>query len=181
MKKEKQAISQKLINSVCSRLLDNKAVRKTLPGWGRIHIDRQLPFLCIYRKPSDRSDIGTKRLVYGEASYIIASGDPDYHDGLAELVKQISQIMSERFGAFLLVELWSLQDVGEDETVEAESQKPECTIFSPKLGLLTPTVEVLKIVSQPCQSIVSVAKLICSFPRPLLLRNFPHCFRRRYR
>lgn len=144
MKKEKQAISQKLINSVCSRLLDNKAVRKTLPGWGRIHIDRQLPFLCIYRKPSDRSDIGTKRLVYGEASYIIASGDPDYHDGLAELVKQISQIMSERFGAFLLVELWSLQDVGEDETVEAESQKPECTIFSPKLGLLTPTVEALK-------------------------------------
>ncbi len=144
MKQASPVISQKLIDSVCSRLLDNKAVRKRLPGWGRIHIDRQLPFLCLYRLPADRSDIGTENLVYGEASYIIASGDPDYQEGLAQLVKHIAVTMNERFGAFLLVELWSLQDVGEKESTVSESQKPGFTVFSPKLGLLTPTVEALK-------------------------------------
>ena len=33
------------------RLARNKRVRRTLPGWGRLHIDRQLPFLCVYRRP----------------------------------------------------------------------------------------------------------------------------------
>ena len=144
MKQENPVISQKLIDSVCSRLLDNKSVRKKLPGWGRIHIDRQLPFLCLYRLPADRSDIGTKRLVYGEASYIIAPGDPEYHDGLAELVKHIAAAMSERFGAFLLVELWSLQGIREKDSAVSESQKPGFTVFAPKLGLLTSTVEALK-------------------------------------
>ncbi|MCJ7764577.1 MAG: hypothetical protein MUP09_01380, partial [Thiovulaceae bacterium] len=144
MKQADPVISQKLIDSVCSRLLDNKAVRKKLPGWGDIHIDRQLPFLCLYRLPADRSDTGTENLVYGEASYIIAPGSHDCQEGLAQLIKHIAVAMSERFGAFLLVELWSLQDVGEEESAVSESQKPGFTVFSPKLGLLTPTVEALK-------------------------------------
>ncbi|MCJ7766174.1 MAG: flavohemoglobin expression-modulating QEGLA motif protein [Thiovulaceae bacterium] len=144
MKQADPVISQKLIDSVCSRLLDNKAVRKELPGWGHIHIDRQLPFLCLYRLPADRSDTGTENLVYGEASYIIAPGGPDYQEGLAQLIRHIAVAMSEHFGAFLLVEMWSLQDVGEQESAVSESQNPGFTVFSPKLGLLTPTVEALK-------------------------------------
>lgn len=144
MKEENPVISQKLIESIGSRLLDNKSVRRKLPGWGRIHIDRQLPFLCLYRLPADRSDIGTKNLVYGEASYIIASGDPDYQEGLAQLVKHIAEVMHERFGAFLLVELWALQEIEEERNELSEFQKPGFTVFSPKLGLLTPTVEALK-------------------------------------
>ena len=143
MKQANPLITEKLIESVCGRLLDDKAVRKRLPGWGRIHIDRQLPFLCLYRRPADRSDIGTENLAYGEASYIIAPGDPDYQEGLAQLVKQIAAAMSARFGAFLLVELWSLQSAAADDSAPAQAQKPGFTLFSPQLGLLTPTVQTL--------------------------------------
>ncbi len=49
--KTKSAISQQLIEAVCQRLANNERVRRTIPGKGRLHIDRQVPFLCVYRQP----------------------------------------------------------------------------------------------------------------------------------
>ena len=37
-------ISDQFISQVGTRLSENKRVRQTLPIWGRVHIDRQLPF-----------------------------------------------------------------------------------------------------------------------------------------
>jgi len=144
MKQPAHLISQTMVDSICGRLLDNKTVRMKMPGWGDIHIDRQLPFLCLYRRPYDRSDAGTESLVYGEASYITAPGDPEYQEGLRQLVEHIATAMSERFGAFLLIELWSLQDEREGDVAAAQSQEAGFTLFAPKLGLLTPTLEALE-------------------------------------
>jgi uncharacterized protein (TIGR02421 family) len=143
MKQSQPAIGDKLIDSVCGRLEEGKEVIRALPGWGRIHIDRPLPFLCLYRLPPGRSDAGTKKLVYGEASYIIASGGEEYHEGLSRLLLKIAESMRERFGAFLLIEIWSIQKE-EEETEATAPPKPEFTVFSPGLGLLTPTIEVLR-------------------------------------
>lgn len=41
------ALSPTLIDTVCQRLARNLRVRQTLPGKGRLHIDRQLPFLFV--------------------------------------------------------------------------------------------------------------------------------------
>jgi uncharacterized protein (TIGR02421 family) len=143
MKQSLPAVSEKLIDTICARLDEGKEVIRALPGWGRIHIDRPLPFLCLYRLPPGRSDAGTKKLVYGEASYIIAAGDEAYHEGLSRLLLRIAESMRERFGAFLLIEIWSLpKEEGEAET--PIPLKPGFTIFSPGLGLLTPTIEVFR-------------------------------------
>jgi len=141
MSERVEQISREQIDSICERLRENKPVRRKLWGGGRIHIDRRLPFVTLYRMPTDREDIGTRRLVYGEASYIIASGEKAYQDGLHQLISCIAIQMSEKFGSFLLIELWS-QEKREEE--EVESQKPGFTLFAPKLGLLTDTLEAIQ-------------------------------------
>lgn len=171
MKQSKPAISEKVIDSVCSRLEQDKEVIRTLPGWGRIHIDRPLPFLCLYRLPPGRSDTGTKKLVYGEASYIIASGDAEYHEGLSRLLLRIAESMRERFGAFLLVEIWSLQ--GEAGAETAAPPKPGFTVFSPGLGLLTPTIEALRNRLLAISSNRQCAEVELAFPKTVAPAELP--------
>ncbi len=72
---------------MCERLEENKRVRRNLPVWGRVHIDRQLPFLCVYRRPVRGDDAGTERLVTSEAAYLIASGAGSLQAGLTALVQ----------------------------------------------------------------------------------------------
>lgn len=89
------------------RLAEGRQIRRALPAGGRLHIDRQLPFLCLYRQPTDRVDAGTSQLVSGEPSFLIAPGDGRFRGGLAKLVRRIITQVSGEFGAFLLVEVWS--------------------------------------------------------------------------
>ena len=103
----RQRITDAFIEDVVSRLADGRQVRRTLPDGGRLHIDRQLPFLCLYRQPADRADAGTSQLVSGEPSFLIAPGDGRLRKGLARLIEGIVAQMSSEFGAFLLVEVWA--------------------------------------------------------------------------
>ena len=144
MSEEKSFITQSFIDSACERLKENKPLRRKLPRWGRVHIDRQLPFLSVYRLPGEDNDAGTKRLVYGEASYIVAPGDSDYQEGLVKFLREIAMIMSEKFDAFLLVEIWSQHASEKADSSIQDIQRPEFTIVSSKPGDLTPTVEALK-------------------------------------
>ena len=100
-------IPAQLIQAVCASLADNKRVRRTLPIWGRLHVDRQLPFLCIYRRPPDRPDKGTERLVMTEAAYLMAVGDRRLHKSLSSLVGSVAQTLAHEFGTFLIIEIWS--------------------------------------------------------------------------
>ena len=78
-------ISDRLIKTVSARLSRNERVRRTLPGKGRLHIDRQVPFLCVYRQPPDYEDAGTERLVKGEATYLIAPGAPEFQPSVSQI------------------------------------------------------------------------------------------------
>ena len=84
------SITDSLIAQVAFRVAANKPVRRTLPEGGRIHIDRQLPFLVVYRPPSDRPDPGMGRFVKGEASYLIAPRDRKHQRKVAALVEALS-------------------------------------------------------------------------------------------
>jgi len=75
MTKAASAITESFLEDISHRLKENKVVRRTLPAFGRLHMDRKLPFICIYRRPLRRNDNGTDQLVKGEASYLVAS-DP---------------------------------------------------------------------------------------------------------
>ncbi|MBU0640203.1 MAG: flavohemoglobin expression-modulating QEGLA motif protein [Planctomycetes bacterium] len=129
-----QVITERFIRTVCARLEENKRVRRKLPIWGRVHIDRQLPFLCVYRRPVHGDDAGTERFATGEAAYLTASGAGRLQAGLAGLVQGIAQTMTAQFGAFLIVELWS-GEVGEsDPPGGQDSHKPGFRIIAPKDG-----------------------------------------------
>jgi uncharacterized protein (TIGR02421 family) len=128
------AISEKLIRAVCGRLARNQRVRRTLPGRGRLHIDRQLPFLCVYRRPPEGDDPGTDHLVTSEASYLIASGDAKLHPSLARLVRGVAGALGAQFGAFLILEIWAAAADPDDVPLPAtpEVMRPRFRILAPK-------------------------------------------------
>jgi uncharacterized protein (TIGR02421 family) len=105
------SLSRDLIETICERLERDERVRRTLPGSGRVHIDRQLPFLCVYVQPEERPDRGTERLVTAEASYLVASPKGTPVRELRFLLGPVIRTLVKEFGAFLLVEVWSGADV----------------------------------------------------------------------
>lgn len=121
-------ISPGFIELIGKRLGEGKRVRRFLPGDGILHIDRPLPFLCIYRYPKQFKDTTTARLVKTEASYLIASADQS--DRLKPLILKIAQIMSDKFGAFLIFEVWSSAPSSQTDPAEA-AKTPAFEIFGP--------------------------------------------------
>jgi uncharacterized protein (TIGR02421 family) len=142
--KGKDEIRSSLIDEVCLRLAGNKQVRRPLPGKGRLHIDRQLPFLCVYRQPPNDEDAGTERLVQGEASYLLAPGASSYRESVSYLVEKVVETLSAEFGAFLIVELWAAPEGGKANDPAVHTVLPTFTIHAPETAKLTRTVEALE-------------------------------------
>lgn len=130
---------ESLMLEVSEHLACEKRIRRQLPEWGRIHIDRPLPFLCLYRKPVDHSDNGTERLVTGEASYMLCSGKRTLGTSLANLVRSLARDLRERFGSFLLLEIWA-----STSRVEDDPRQPAFRIVTPPSYGLISTVNRLE-------------------------------------
>lgn len=91
--------------AVAERLGRNQRVRRALPGGGRLHVDRPLPFLCVYRWPNGHDSSGLQRLAMTQAAYLIA---PDALAGqklTTAIVEAIANVAVAAFGGFLLIEL----------------------------------------------------------------------------
>ncbi|MGH7502406.1 MAG: flavohemoglobin expression-modulating QEGLA motif protein [Longimicrobiales bacterium] len=108
-----------LLAAVVARLTSGRRVRRTLPGGGRLHIDRRLPFMVVYRSPADRADLGMRRLILSQPAYLAATADSRYQTELQQFVAAIVEPLSVQFGAFLLVEVWSGFRQGSEPSVEA--------------------------------------------------------------
>ncbi|MBC8356843.1 MAG: flavohemoglobin expression-modulating QEGLA motif protein [Planctomycetes bacterium] len=121
-------IADEFVNEVRTRLRSGKRVRRTLPDGGRLHIDRQLPFLCVYRQPMGQTDDGTSELVEGEASFLIATASKRATADLSDLVHKLVEALSDQFDAFLILEIWSAPDkdvaiaADEDDILPTELQ-----------------------------------------------------------
>lgn len=124
-----------LIEVVRERLAENKPVRRSLPPFGRLHIDRQLPFLYVYRQPDDWEDLGTKRLVMGEAAYLIAPGSAKQHKSISSLVRGVVETLTAEFGAFLIIEIWATPESGRATDPARPEDLPTFTVHSPKSAL----------------------------------------------
>ncbi len=74
-----------LVKTITARLRDNKRVRRTLPGWGRVHIDRQVPFLCVYRRSPSFEQLDMQNLVTSEAAYLYTAADKRLQDSIREI------------------------------------------------------------------------------------------------
>ena len=123
-------------------------LRRRLPGQGRLHIDRHLPFLCVYRYPVEGADPGTERLLYGEAAHLLAPGLPACHEPLNRLVQAVAAIQRSHCGAFILLEIWADAGAGngapEADAEEGEGPRAAFRICAPRSGVPLTTLEVLE-------------------------------------
>ena len=88
------------IQDIVACLNGAKAVRQTLPSGARIHIDRPLPFLCVYHEKNDAGQ-AAHDIAAANASYLVS---PDLAGDTA-MLNSIGQAMINRFGAFLVIEV----------------------------------------------------------------------------
>jgi len=94
-----------IIEDIEKKLADNTGIHYQLLDYGLLHIERKLPFMIVYRPEEDSpKDSVIENLLKNEASYFICKIHkyPEYQSLLKKLVK----ILSDEFGAFLLLELW---------------------------------------------------------------------------
>ena len=94
------------------KLEDGKLIKVE---WGEdefLHIERPLPFLVVYRHPPGQVDQVIKRMVTNEASHTVVSED---NEEVYEVIKVLAAALSARFGAFLLIEVWPDEALGEPE------------------------------------------------------------------
>ena len=141
---------------------ENKRIHRCLPFDGRLHIDRQLPFLCVYRDPISTEDKGTHWLVRGEAAYLICSARKNLRRPLNTLLKALMGEMHRSFGAALVVEVWT----GEHHDVQnaAESTKafrPGFTVHAldrvdRPVETLEQTLRKIRVLKQPAEVDVQV-------------------------
>lgn len=95
---------KKLFHKISSALKANQSVKITLPFSGELNIDQPVPFLLAYRFPPDGKDYFTLQLGKTESSYIMAPNDVD--GTIHDLTKKITSQLADRFGSFLLLEVW---------------------------------------------------------------------------
>lgn len=80
----------------------------TSDATGLLKIDRDLPYLVVYREPADRDDPGTARLVATEAAFLIAPASEA--ESALRGVRERAAEGAKTHGAFLLLEVWAATD-----------------------------------------------------------------------
>ena len=135
-------ISQRYIQTAVGRLAQNQRVRRHLPLWGRLHIDRQLQFLCVYRRPVAGDDGETAKLITSQASYLFASASRQIRESLHGLVHETAATLSRVWGGFLILEIWV--EAGNGAPEDVRGVKPAFRIVAPKNPKLSSTIEVLE-------------------------------------
>ena len=105
-------------------------------------MDRQLPFLCVFRRRPQDEGAGTEDLLVGEAAYLLASAERGLHAGLVALVERAVDVLLPSFGAFLVVEIWASRE-GRTE-VGATPGHPRFRIFRTRRPEISSTTEVLE-------------------------------------
>ncbi|MHC4957234.1 MAG: flavohemoglobin expression-modulating QEGLA motif protein [Planctomycetota bacterium] len=129
-----------MTRSVRDSFAGGHGVRRPAAG-GRIHVDRPLPFLCVYRQPPRRLDRGTEELVTAQAAYLVASGAKGYCAELDETIAAFIDTSRATFGDALIVEIWAGPDV---ETAPDEPAMLAFRVHAADDGALDATLEELR-------------------------------------
>jgi hypothetical protein len=126
--------------TIAQRLRDGLPVRRQMPSWGRLHVDRPLPFLVLYRRP-DAPDEGTDALATTVASYLQTDASRDGREALRRALGTWAGTAAERFGSCLVVEVWSGSDVSRNE--DGSVTRPGFVIHTRGEDELASTVDAL--------------------------------------
>lgn len=102
-------IGVSMITAIIKRLETGKPVRRKLPFGGYLHLDRQMPFLLVYRRKNQDSLMTPEQLLVGESSYLVVDSKRKLNKSTTALVSAIAESLSNSFGAFLILEVWPEQ------------------------------------------------------------------------
>jgi hypothetical protein len=90
---------------IVSCLANGKSIRRELPGGGRLHIDRPLPFLCVHIA-EEGAEPAARDIAQANASYLIA---PHTADAIT-VIEAIEAPLRRQFGAFILFDIGELKE-----------------------------------------------------------------------
>lgn len=96
--------ARKYINRIVDKLGKGHPLHVGLPGVGELNMDRPVPFLLVYRIPPDGIDRFTPALGNTESAYMVASDGND--QGVEAVIKAIANVLADKFGGFMLLEVW---------------------------------------------------------------------------
>jgi hypothetical protein len=136
-------IHPEFISEIKDRLIEGKRIRRKLPNDGWLNIDRNLPFLIVYRRSARLKDEWSHKLVKGEASYMVAPGTRAQHSGLSHLILTIAETQAQLFGSFLIIELWT-SAIRQNSFIDPNLNRPEFQIITSPTRPPTHTVEALE-------------------------------------
>lgn len=126
------------ISELVTKLKKGEGIHDTFSGGSQVHIDRPLPFICIYRFPKGVKKTAHAHLVSAQPSFILMHAEDE--KVVRELLAEISDILRKRFGALMLVEIWPSSDIDRQKEDEPENlftlycTKKECLVSLETLG-----------------------------------------------
>ncbi len=97
-------LDETLIEKVKERLTGGLVVYEPLPKGGVLHIDKLLPYICIYRY-SDEEDPYFSSLLKTQAAYLIC----EESIALSGLLETVSRVITKNLNAFLIIEMWPVR------------------------------------------------------------------------
>ncbi|MDC7995393.1 flavohemoglobin expression-modulating QEGLA motif protein [Altibacter sp. HG106] len=100
---EEKAIYEQQLDDIIGQIRPEGRTICPLPHGGHLFLEHDVPFLLIYRKREN--DAATLRLARTGASYLIIGTES--FDFFKELLHRITEQMADRFGSFLLLELFA--------------------------------------------------------------------------
>ncbi|WP_224998307.1 flavohemoglobin expression-modulating QEGLA motif protein [Cesiribacter sp. SM1] len=106
------------IQKLVHKIKNDEGIHEELPGGSLIHLDRPMPFICIYRFPKEEKKTPEATLLSTQVAYLYLrdKDTPLIKDFLCDLAES----MQKRFGAFLMLEIWQAQDQKGIELVSAD-------------------------------------------------------------
>lgn len=106
--------TKRYINRIVDKLKKDDPLHMNLPNGGKLHMDRPVPFLLVYRIPPGSDDAFTATLGETESAYLVSAAHSDNGITLAT-IKSIANTLADKFGGFMLLEVW-LADTAEAAT-----------------------------------------------------------------
>jgi uncharacterized protein (TIGR02421 family) len=148
-----------LIAEAIELLSEEKRVRMSLAGGGRLHFERRLPFLCVYRRRPGSVDAGTEHVVSAKAAYMIIPADPRHAAQAMHLLRAVVEHLAKHYGTFLLVEIWS-GPVALGKSAETNGQPAE-DVLAQRFQVITPSSRI------PRATVEALSKALGKNSQPL--------------
>ncbi len=117
------------VETVLESIEENRSVHLHIPSVGRIHVDRKLPFIILYRFNGDFRDYGASRLIRSESSYLLYEDGEEGFPLLKKLLESVVTLLDREFGACLIVSIRFTDDYTLDDS---EMLGPEVAIINPE-------------------------------------------------